>query len=263
MTACGGGVLAVPPALPPQPDNGEPIESKRASRREARQTRAFGRRQNRRSKSCAKNAANKYAGWNGQSSVPGGNGATGIAAECAAAESVKVVETGLLPGVTEGGLNVADTFEGRPETLKAMAPANPLELPGVTVIELEADMPEAIVIAAGAPRVKSLIAKVTAGDAPPGLLTVTAGVPPVETSVAGIAAVSCVALRKVVGSALPPKFKTEAEEMLAPLTVSVKPAPAGMLVGEIEEIAGTGFTTAEDASAESGLSPPTLVADTT
>src|SRR5579863_10189291 len=150
---------------PPQPDNADPIESKRAKGRHARQTSAFGRRQNRRSKSCAKSAANKYTGRNGERSEPEVD-ATRIVAEWAAAESVSVVETGPAPGVTEGGLNVAVTFDGRPETLKAMAPANPLELLGVTVIELEADMPEATVIAARAPRVKSLIAKVTAKDAP-------------------------------------------------------------------------------------------------
>ena len=53
-----------------------------------------------------------------------------------------MVEAGLLPGVTEGGVNVAVTFDGKPETVKTMAPANPLALPGVTVIEVEADMPE-------------------------------------------------------------------------------------------------------------------------
>jgi len=201
--------------------------------------------------------------WNRQPIEPGSDGVTGIIVDRAAAEMVRVVETGLLPGMTEGGLNSAVTFAGKPETLKAIALENPLVLTGVIVIEVEADMPAATVTAGAAPTVKSLIAKLTAGDTPAGLLTVTVGVPPEEASVAGIAAVSCVALTNVVGSPLPPKFSTEEEEKLAPLTVSVKAAPAGLLVGEIEEMEGAGLITAEEASAELGPSPPTLVADTT
>src|SRR6266853_862446 len=200
--------------------------------------------------------------WNRQPIEPGSDGVTGIIVDCAA-EMVRVVETGRLPGMTEGGLNIAVTFAGKPETLKAITLENPLVLTGVIVIEVEADMPAATVTAGAGPTVKSLIVKLTAGDTPAGLLTVTAGVPPEEASFAGSAAVSCVAITNVVGCALPPKFSTEEGEKLAPLTVSVKAAPAGMLVGEIEEMEGAGLITAEEASAESGPSPPTLVADTT
>jgi hypothetical protein len=103
--------------------------------------------------------------------------------------------------VTDGGLKVAVTFGGRPETPKPTAAANPLALLRVTVMGIDADLPVATVTAAGALTVKSLIVKLTARDEPPGLLAVIAGVPPADTSVAGIVAVSCVGLTKVVGSA--------------------------------------------------------------
>src|SRR5215471_2848535 len=67
-------------------------------------------------------------------------------------------------------------------------------------------------------------------DGPPpglGLLTVTAAVPAEATSLAGIAAVICVALTNVVGSVLPLNLTTEVETKFVPLTVSVNAAPPG------------------------------------
>jgi len=65
----------------------------------------------------------------------------------------------------------------------------------------------------------------------PGFVTVTLAVPAEATSLAGIAAVICVALTNVVGSAFgaPPteKFTTEVETNFVPFTVSVNAAPPG------------------------------------
>jgi len=78
-----------------------------------------------------------------------------------------------------------------------------------------------------------------------GLVTVTEGVPELATSVARIAAVSCVALTKVVVLALPLKFTTAPLTKLEPLTVSVKaPEPAAAVDGSSEVTTGTGFAAA-------------------
>lgn len=65
-----------------------------------------------------------------------------------------------------------------------------------------------------------------------GFVTVTLAVPAEPTSLAGIAAVSCVALTNVVGSPFgvpPPTMKliTDVETKFVPFTVSVKAAPPG------------------------------------
>ena len=84
--------------------------------------------------------------------------------------------------------------------------------------------------------------KLIAFEVPPpraGLVTVTAAVPAETRAAAGIAAVNCVELTKVVVGAVPPKLTIEAATKFVPLTVSVKPAPpAAALVGEIVAIVG-------------------------
>src|SRR5437660_7622577 len=57
-----------------------------------------------------------------------------------------------------------------------------------------------------------------------GFVTVILNVPAVARSVAGIAAVSCVALTKVVVRAEPLKFTVELETKFVPFNVSVKAA---------------------------------------
>ena len=85
-------------------------------------------------------------------------------------------------------------------------------------------------------------------DVPPpgvGLVTVTLKVPAVAMSPAVIAAVTCVALTKVVVLAAPLKFTTELETKLVPFTVSVNAAlPLVAFEGESVVIAGTGLFTA-------------------
>ncbi len=72
-----------------------------------------------------------------------------------------------------------------------------------------------------------------------GLVTVTAGVPVEAMLAAGMAAVNCVELTKVVATADPPKPTIEAATKFVPLTVSVKAAlPATIVFGEIVVIVG-------------------------
>ena len=84
--------------------------------------------------------------------------------------------------------------------------------------------------------------KIIALEVPPpgaGLVTVTAGVPAEAMLAAGMAAVNCVELTKVVASADPPKLTIEAATKFVPLIVSVKAAlPATALFGEIVVIVG-------------------------
>ena len=89
------------------------------------------------------------------------------------------------------------------------------------------------------------IVKVIAPEVPPpgvGLNTVTEGLPAVAMSLAGIAAVNCAVLTKVVVLATPFQRTCELEMNEEPFTVSVKaPPPAVALVGEMELRTGTGF----------------------
>ena len=84
--------------------------------------------------------------------------------------------------------------------------------------------------------------KLIALEVPPpgaGLVTVTAGVPVEAMLAAGMAAVNCVELTKVVAGADPPKLTIEAATKFVPLIVSVKAAPpATVLFGEIVVIVG-------------------------
>lgn len=90
-----------------------------------------------------------------------------------------------------------------------------------------------------------LTVNVTAEDTPPpgaGLNTVTLTVAPAARSLAGIAAVSCMALTNVVVRLAPFQRTTELEIKEAPLTVSVVAAsPALALEGEMEVMLGRGF----------------------
>jgi hypothetical protein len=98
----------------------------------------------------------------------------------------------------------------------------------------------------GPATLKSSIVKLLAVEVPPpgaGLVTVTLTVPPRDMALAGITAVSCVALTKVVVSILPLKLTVEVETKPKPLMVSVKPVPAGACDGERLPIDGTELLT--------------------
>ena len=79
----------------------------------------------------------------------------------------------------------------------------------------------------------------------PGLMAVTWAVPAAAMSLAGMAALTCVALTKVVERAAPFQFTVAPETKLLPLTVSVKAAPPAVaLAGESEVSEGAvGFDT--------------------
>ena len=90
-----------------------------------------------------------------------------------------------------------------------------------------------------------LMVKVRALEGPTvgtGFNTVTCAVPAVATSVAGIEAVNCVLLTKVVVRSLPSQRTTALEMKFEPFTVRVKAAaPANTPDGEREVSAGSGL----------------------
>ena len=90
-----------------------------------------------------------------------------------------------------------------------------------------------------------MVVKTTAFDCPPpGLTTVTLAVPMEARSVAGMAAVSCVPLTKVVGRSCPFHLTTAPETKPEPVTVSVSPAvPTAAVFGPRLEITGAGTPT--------------------
>ena len=103
-----------------------------------------------------------------------------------------------------------------------------------------------------------LTVNVTAGEVPPpgaAVKTVIDNNAPTPRSDAGIAAVSCVLLTKVVVRFAPLTRTTEPLMKLLPLTVSVNPPlPASVLLGEMFARDGTGLTT-ESVTAEE-VPPP-------
>src|SRR5437660_3803009 len=92
-----------------------------------------------------------------------------------------------------------------------------------------------------------LTEKLCSPELPPpgaGLKTVTVTVPPVAMSLAGMEAVSCMLLTKVVARSLPFQRTTEPAMKPLPRTVTVNAAaPAVALAGESELIPGAGLLT--------------------
>ena len=90
-----------------------------------------------------------------------------------------------------------------------------------------------------------VVVKTMAFDCPPpGLTTVTLAVPREARSVAGMAAVSCVPLTKVVGRSCPFHLTTAPETKPEPVTVSVNPGvPTAAVFGPRLEITGAGMPT--------------------
>ena len=76
------------------------------------------------------------------------------------------------------------------------------------------------------------------------MTTVIVSVPSFVRSVAGIAAVNCVALRKDVVRSEPLNCTTELDRKFVPFTVSVKAvSPAALLMGKMLVVVGTGLLT--------------------
>jgi hypothetical protein len=115
-----------------------------------------------------------------------------------------------------------------------------------------------IVVIVGTGFGAALILKLMALDVPPPgvkFTTVIGGVPAAATSLARIAAVSCVALTNVVTRAVPLKFTVELAMKPVPFTVSVSaPEPETTPVGESEVITGAGLFTVKFTPAE--VPPP-------
>src|SRR5215471_19289083 len=92
-----------------------------------------------------------------------------------------------------------------------------------------------------------LTVKVAAADVPPpgvGFVTFTESVPAVAMSLAGMLAVTCVALTKVVVRLLPLTWTVAPLAKLVPLTVNVNAAPPAVaLLGERLLMVGTGLLT--------------------
>ena len=93
-----------------------------------------------------------------------------------------------------------------------------------------------------------MIVNICKADVPPpgvGVTTLICALPPAAISLAGIAAVSCVAPINVVGRSAPFQRTFELGAKLVPVAVSVKAAPpVEALTGAIEDSPGTGLSKA-------------------
>jgi len=171
---------------------------------------------------------------------------TGCNAAAAVAVSVKVTFVAVVPGVSGSWLNKAVIPLGSPEATNWTESANPL-LVGVIKMVTGVGVPgTTYVVESGPATEKESIVKLPAAEAPPpgaGLFTVALTTPPDDISDAGMAAVSCVALTKVVVSVLPLKPTADVETNPEPFTVRVKAAPAGACVGVRLLIEGAGLLT--------------------
>ena len=109
-----------------------------------------------------------------------------------------------------------------------------------------------LITGGGAVTVKTAAADVTG----PGFTTVIFTEPGAATRFAGTAAVSCVALPKVVVSAAPPHCTVEPDTKLVPVTVSVNAAPpATAEEGDSEEIVGAGAAPMVNEKGADGTGP--------
>jgi hypothetical protein len=156
-------------------------------------------------------------------------------------------------------LNWAVVPFGSPKTPNWIASANPL-LVGAIKMVTEVGWPGTIFTAEPGPVTpKSSIVKLLAVEVLPpgaGLVTVTLTAPPLEMSAAGMAAMSCVALPKVVVSVLPLKLTIAVETKPEPFTMRVRAVPAGACSGERLPINGTGLLTVS--VSEALLTPPSI-----
>ena len=140
-----------------------------------------------------------------------------------------------------------------------------LRKPVPVTVRVKADEPavalagESLVMAGAGFRAAETV-KVTMFEVPPpgvGLVTITGNDPIVATSDGRIAAVSCVALIKVVALEAPLNFTTDAPTKFDPLTVNVNaPDPADTVAGCRVVIAGTGLFAAETMKVRAFEVPP-------
>ena len=109
-------------------------------------------------------------------------------------------------------------------------------------VSVNAGLPACALFGESAVMVGAATVNVTAFEAaPPGFATVICAVPAAATSVAGMAAVSCVAPTNVVERELPFHFTVAALTKLVPVTVRVNAGlPADALFGESAVMVGAG-----------------------
>ena len=135
-------------------------------------------------------------------------------------------------------------FQSTTELLTKFVPVSVIVNAGTPALTVFGE----IEVSVGTGLFAALTLKLIEFDGPPpgfGLFTKTAGVPAVATSAARIVAVNCVELTNVVVLFAPPKFTTELETKFVPFTVNVNAIePAATLVGETDDIVGTGFVAA-------------------
>jgi hypothetical protein len=115
-------------------------------------------------------------------------------------------------------------------------------IPEPVTVNVTAELPEPAVVCDSEERigvVRAVLAVVSVtgedGAVPMEFVTVTPAVPGIAAAVAGIAAVNCVALTKVVGSAAPFQLTIASLVKFVPFTVSVKPCAlhAGVDASEV------------------------------
>lgn len=160
-------------------------------------------------------------------------GAGGVRAVPAVAMASVVVAL-VAPGVTVIGEKDADASKGSPDAENETTLGKPLASVAATVMVNIAGWPATTDVDPPGPDAeKPSMVRLNADEGLPpgaGLLTVMFTMPAVATSAAGIAAVSCEVLTKVVVSGFVPKLMTEPVTNFWPLTVSVKAVPPGVCV---------------------------------
>lgn len=163
-------------------------------------------------------------------SDPGELGPRGIAALRVATMPRAVVVTVIVvlaPTLTDAGLNVTPVPAGNPVAVKLIELTN-VPTAAVAIVNVAAWPAVTLCGPVGLDIVKSPTVNVSALDVPPpgvGLKTVTEAVPVAAMSLAGTAAVNCVALPNVVTSAAPFHFTAEVLMKFVPVSVNVKAAP--------------------------------------
>ncbi len=132
-------------------------------------------------------------------------------------------------------------FQSTTELLTKLVPVSVIVNAGTPALTVFGE----IEVSVGTGLLAALTLKFTEFDGPPpgfGLLTKTAGVPALATSVVRIVAVTCVEFTNAVVLFAPPKLTTEPLTKLVPFTVNVNPPePAATPVGDNEVTVGTGF----------------------
>jgi len=160
---------------------------------------------------------------------------------CAVVATVIMV---LLPGATDGGLNVAMAAGGNPDTVKVTELGNvpPAATAEIMNVAAPPDGTDCGGVGLMVLKLTTCIAIATEVPPPgPGLATVTNWLPTAAMAEAGTAAVTSVGLTSVVTRAAPFHCTTVAASKFAPVAASVNAGPPAIAeVAESEASAGNG-----------------------